>query len=136
MTDLKSLNETSALLLKQLTTPNAATVSTGNYVDVRDVAEAHALALEVEAAGGERFITSAGLYDPSEWSKCSFSSVLPAGLIHVTRKLVDRGQVPRNFSSRIGCIRTADHLVRQLQEQKSVRFDVPLGEGDSDRFVL
>ncbi|KAF9231200.1 hypothetical protein BU15DRAFT_56475, partial [Melanogaster broomeanus] len=30
------------------------------WIDVRDLAEAHALALETEAAGGERFIVSAG----------------------------------------------------------------------------
>jgi len=30
------------------------------WVDVRDLAEAHALALEKEAAGGERIIVSAG----------------------------------------------------------------------------
>ncbi|KAF9232841.1 hypothetical protein BU15DRAFT_67092 [Melanogaster broomeanus] len=32
------------------------------WIDVRDLAEAHALALETEAAGGERFIVSAGLW--------------------------------------------------------------------------
>ncbi|KAG9310433.1 hypothetical protein JVU11DRAFT_9573 [Chiua virens] len=32
------------------------------WIDVRDLAEAHALALEQEAAGGERFIVSAGLW--------------------------------------------------------------------------
>ncbi|KAJ7590474.1 D-lactaldehyde dehydrogenase [Mycena floridula] len=42
-----------------------AQLSVGNsWVDVRDVAEAHILALEKEAAGGERFIISAG---PNFW---------------------------------------------------------------------
>lgn len=31
------------------------------WIDVRDVAEAHALALEKEAAGGERIIINAGM---------------------------------------------------------------------------
>lgn len=31
-----------------------------HYVDVRDVGEAHVRALEVEEAGGERFLLSAG----------------------------------------------------------------------------
>ena len=31
-----------------------------NYIDSRDAAEAHAKALEVEAAGGERLIISSG----------------------------------------------------------------------------
>ncbi|KAG5719285.1 NADPH-dependent methylglyoxal reductase GRE2 [Termitomyces sp. T112] len=37
------------------------------YIDVRDVAEAHTLALEKEAAGGERIIISAGSYVWQDW---------------------------------------------------------------------
>ena len=33
-----------------------------HYVDVRDIGEAHARALEVDEAGGERFIISAGTF--------------------------------------------------------------------------
>lgn len=33
----------------------------GNWVDVRDLAEAHTLALEKEAAGGQRIIVSCGM---------------------------------------------------------------------------
>ncbi|KAG6864908.1 hypothetical protein C0991_006437 [Blastosporella zonata] len=39
------------------------------YIDVRDVAEAHTLALEKEAAGGERFVISAGSYVWQDWRK-------------------------------------------------------------------
>ena len=41
------------------------------YIDVRDVAEAHTLALEKEAAGGERIIISAGSYVWQDWRKGS-----------------------------------------------------------------
>lgn len=34
----------------------------GSWIDVRDLAEYHALALEKEEAGGERIIVSAGSY--------------------------------------------------------------------------
>ncbi|KAG6875202.1 hypothetical protein C0992_004786 [Termitomyces sp. T32_za158] len=37
------------------------------FIDVRDVAEAHALALEKEAAGGERIIISAGPFIWQQW---------------------------------------------------------------------
>ncbi|KAH0589925.1 hypothetical protein H2248_000115 [Termitomyces sp. 'cryptogamus'] len=37
------------------------------YIDVRDVAEAHTLALEKEAAGGERIIISVGSYVWQDW---------------------------------------------------------------------
>ncbi|KAG6864719.1 hypothetical protein C0991_007672 [Blastosporella zonata] len=37
------------------------------YIDVRDVAEAHTLALEKEAAGGERIIVSAGSFVWQHW---------------------------------------------------------------------
>ncbi|KAF9237170.1 hypothetical protein BU15DRAFT_76272 [Melanogaster broomeanus] len=39
------------------------------WIDVRDLAEAHALALETEAAGGERFIVSAGLWKWQDFSE-------------------------------------------------------------------
>ncbi|KAG5351252.1 hypothetical protein C0989_007228 [Termitomyces sp. Mn162] len=44
------------------------------FIDVRDVAEAHVLALENEAAGGERIIISAGPFIWQQWGKC-----LPTG---------------------------------------------------------
>lgn len=46
-----------------LTTPGHA------WVDVRDVSEAHVLALEVPAAGGERIIVSGG--SPFVWQDFS-----------------------------------------------------------------
>ncbi|KAF9232840.1 hypothetical protein BU15DRAFT_67091 [Melanogaster broomeanus] len=48
---------------KANTAGNDFLANTGTcWIDVRDLAEAHALALETEAAGGERFIVSAGLW--------------------------------------------------------------------------
>lgn len=44
----------------------------GSWVDVRDVALAHVLALEKEEAGGERFLTSAGPWSRQEI--CEFCS--------------------------------------------------------------
>jgi nucleoside-diphosphate-sugar epimerase len=38
-----------------------------SWVDVRDLADAHVLALEKEAAGGERIIVSAGAFVWQEW---------------------------------------------------------------------
>lgn len=40
---------------EQLSDPNV-------WIDVRDLAEAHVLALEKEKAGGERFVIGAGSY--------------------------------------------------------------------------
>ncbi|KAG6864909.1 hypothetical protein C0991_006438 [Blastosporella zonata] len=42
-------------------------VEGSTYIDVRDVAEAHILTLEQEAAGGERIIISAGPYVWQDW---------------------------------------------------------------------
>jgi len=39
----------------------------GSWVDVRDIAMAHALALEKEDAGGQRVIISAGSFIWQEW---------------------------------------------------------------------
>ena len=39
------------------------------FIDVRDVAEAQVLALEKEAAGGERIIISAGPFIWQQWGK-------------------------------------------------------------------
>ncbi|KAG6809992.1 hypothetical protein H0H93_015323 [Arthromyces matolae] len=49
------------------------TVQGSAYIDVRDVAEAHTLALEKEAAGGERFIISAGSYVWQDWLDAAHS---------------------------------------------------------------
>ena len=37
------------------------------WVDVRDLAEAHALALETEEAGGNRIIVASGPYKWQDW---------------------------------------------------------------------
>ena len=41
----------------------------GSWVDVRDLAEAHVLALERESAGGQRIIASAGQWIWQEWGE-------------------------------------------------------------------
>ncbi|KAK0194726.1 hypothetical protein F5146DRAFT_926509 [Armillaria mellea] len=52
--------------------PNALLVQPGHgWVDVRDLAEAHVRALEVEAAGGERILVSAGPCVWQDWGKSS-----------------------------------------------------------------
>ncbi|KAF6750212.1 D-lactaldehyde dehydrogenase [Ephemerocybe angulata] len=49
-------------------TPGAHPVSNSQgWVDVRDIAEAHVRAMEVEEAGGERIIVSEGTYRFQEW---------------------------------------------------------------------
>ena len=39
----------------------------GEWIDVRDLAEGHARALEIPEAGGERFILSSGLWIWQDW---------------------------------------------------------------------
>lgn len=41
----------------------------GEWIDVRDIALAHVLALEKEAASGQRFITSTGAFTYQDWRK-------------------------------------------------------------------
>ncbi|KAF6748856.1 D-lactaldehyde dehydrogenase [Ephemerocybe angulata] len=51
-----------------ISTPGAHPVSNSQgWVDVRDIAEAHVRAVEVEEAGGERIIVSEGTYRFQEW---------------------------------------------------------------------
>lgn len=57
-------------------TEQAATALQGDYVDVRDVAAHHSLALMTEAAGGQRIISSNGTWSHQEF----FDAVAPKGL--------------------------------------------------------
>lgn len=58
-------NENSEKILDMVTS-----LRTGNcWVDVRDVGEAHVLALEKESVANERIIISAGSFVWQEWSK-------------------------------------------------------------------
>ncbi|KAG5635176.1 hypothetical protein H0H81_012138 [Sphagnurus paluster] len=66
------------------------------YIDVRDAAEAHILAMEKEAAGGERIITPAGMFVWQDWldtartlvpSPIPSHATLPAGYPGVPSKL-------------------------------------------------
>jgi len=81
---LATLNEASALFLKRVTNPpiqaHLPGVS-GNLVDVRDVALAHALALESDKAGGERFIVSNG---PFAWQQIT-DELYEAGITDIPR---------------------------------------------------
>ena len=49
-------------------------VSSGEWVDVRDVALAHVLAIQTEAAAGRRIIVSAGPYKFQEWGEFAYST--------------------------------------------------------------
>ncbi|KAI0078018.1 NAD(P)-binding protein [Panus rudis PR-1116 ss-1] len=49
-------------VLKEVGREEPHTNQGGSWVDVRDVAEAHVLSLQNEAAGGNRFIVNSGLY--------------------------------------------------------------------------
>ncbi|KZT58723.1 NAD(P)-binding protein [Calocera cornea HHB12733] len=60
-----SLNFSTNLIYQAVVNPKTGDelyAYAGNWVDVRDVALAHVLALQKEAAGGERIIVSAGYY--------------------------------------------------------------------------
>jgi len=64
---LEHLNESVAQLYNHISQPRTKEVilgvpGTGNWVDVRDTALAHVLALELEQASGQRFILSNGVY--------------------------------------------------------------------------
>jgi hypothetical protein len=51
-----------------------------NWVDVLDLAEAHSLALEKPAAGGHRFIITAGPHVLQEFGWCYIHIILPYDL--------------------------------------------------------
>ena len=51
--------------------PGATFTGVSSWIDVRDLAEAHKLALETVEAGGERLIISAGPYKWQDWSECA-----------------------------------------------------------------
>lgn len=44
------------------------------WIDVRDIADAHVLAIETQAAGGERVIVSAGEFVWKDWGKLPAST--------------------------------------------------------------
>ncbi|KDR70025.1 hypothetical protein GALMADRAFT_255392 [Galerina marginata CBS 339.88] len=85
VTSLKSLNtslQTWYDMVVAETPKTKETLSASNsWVDVRDTALAHVLALEKEEAGGERIITSGGGYNWQEWLEAAnslSSSPLPS----------------------------------------------------------
>ncbi|KAJ6476500.1 D-lactaldehyde dehydrogenase [Mycena vitilis] len=60
------LNTSCLAMYNAFTKPDGA-VDGGNWVDVRDLALAHVLALETEKAGGERIIIAAGAFKWQDW---------------------------------------------------------------------
>ncbi|KAJ7679549.1 D-lactaldehyde dehydrogenase [Mycena polygramma] len=60
------LNTSCLSMYNAFTKPDGA-IDGGNWVDVRDLASAHVLALQTEAAGGERIIIAAGAFKWQEW---------------------------------------------------------------------
>lgn len=71
--DPSSLNTSVAGFYKFTQPPapemSSLTSSAGNWVDVRDVAEAHVLALTVKQAAGERYIVSAGPFANGQFTE-------------------------------------------------------------------
>jgi len=72
----------------KIVTPDSGGLSTGalategsNWVDVRDLADAHLKALEVAEAGGQRFIVDAGSFKWQDWLDCA-NSLTPSPLPH------------------------------------------------------
>ena len=65
------LNESSKLWYEKVfagqLTENDYLKSEARWIDVRDLANAHILAIEVEKAGGNRFICTAGEYVWQDW---------------------------------------------------------------------
>jgi len=54
-------------IIKHSKTPEQLAAFQGSWVDVRDVAHAHILSLQVEAAGGNRFIIAGGNFIWQDW---------------------------------------------------------------------
>jgi len=65
------------------------------WVDVRDIADAHVLAIETEAAGGERIIVSAGEFVWQDWV-----DVAPPGLDLTARKTTGTAGITGVFERR------------------------------------
>ena len=74
--DISGINTSIGAFFQSISDPSvykdkaATTARRLNFVDVRDVSEAHIRALEVERAGGERFIISNGPYSFQDF--CGF----------------------------------------------------------------
>ncbi|KAG2007013.1 D-lactaldehyde dehydrogenase [Coprinopsis cinerea AmutBmut pab1-1] len=90
-----SLNASMALWWDVVASKDAPTISKSlpvskgsSWVDVRDVAQAHVLALENEKAGGERIIVAEGPFVWKEWLE-SANTVTPSNAIQT--KLANQG---------------------------------------------
>lgn len=73
------LNTSARQMYEAFTKPGAAGTGGGCWVDVRDIALAHARALQKQAAGGERIIVAAGAFKWQDWRSYPGSSsfILP-----------------------------------------------------------
>ncbi|BFZ57209.1 Glycine-rich RNA-binding protein 2, mitochondrial [Savitreella phatthalungensis] len=93
ISSVDSINTSVALLFKYFKDPNAdipPPMTAQAYVDVRDVAKAHILALEKPEAAGKRFITSSG--------QASWAGVVRAlGEVFPDHKVSDKGPGATQF---------------------------------------
>ncbi|RXW15439.1 hypothetical protein EST38_g10412 [Candolleomyces aberdarensis] len=71
------------------TKPKDAFEVSYSWVDVRDLADAHVLALEKEEAGGERIIVTEGVYIWQEWLE--IANALPSSLTEKTGRSLPKG---------------------------------------------
>ena len=71
-----SMRTFSELLLFRTQSPEALVDMQVGWVDVRDVALAHARALEVPEAGGQRFILCSSMHTWQEWCMCAIDITL------------------------------------------------------------
>ncbi|KAJ7682984.1 D-lactaldehyde dehydrogenase [Mycena rosella] len=89
----EALNQSALDWYRAVLTPDSsdeklAREPSNSYVDVRDVATAHVLALETEAAGGERFLISRSFYVYQDWLDV-IQNILPS----------IQGTLPANISA-------------------------------------
>jgi len=134
ISSVESLNESNAQFFKYVHHPPAEEVATryfGNSVDVRDVATAHALALENPQAGGERFITSAG---PFAFQQI-YNELRKAGVADIKAGYPDAPLDPSSFTTQDGskATRVLGLKYRSLQTQavdtiKNIRERFPNAE--------
>ncbi|KAG8923398.1 methylglyoxal reductase (NADPH-dependent) gre2 [Tulasnella sp. 418] len=123
----EALNTSAALLHSAITKPqegSALTTQIGNYVDVRDVAEAHAQALFQEKAGGERFIVGVApycwqdVYDQLNESQIDFGIPIPKG----------------SPGAGVGLVHPAAANSAKIQQQLGIKFR-PLKESVCDMII-
>ena len=95
----------------------------GNYVDVREVADAHAKALVTPKAGGERYIVSAGPFSKADLTKSLNKAVpslkLPEAKADVAEEAYKKAQVfsGKKATEQLGIqYRSIDETVKDMYE--------------------